>query len=388
MPVEVIDHVKHLDHGVLIPIVRGLLNDESASPKSGWTAKPIGRSVGPGTLGIFQMTGEANTDGGPCPWSVVAKVMELGAKSEMFAHTTPDQEVQAYEHGLLAAISAAIPFDRSFRAAKHYGISEVAGLGTILWVEDLSAAPPPPWDDATYVEVGRHIGHFNANWELNKPERQKWFLDDGFTSRIEPQLNNYGSIGDFTYDALVERAAPPDVVRNMSRLAETMPLVLEVLNAGPRPLSHVDTQPRNLFPMPLERCGFETVAIDWASIGYAPLGTDAAQLVGSSLTWCEIGVERGVRLLERALDGYLTGLEEMSWSGNADLVRLAFMTSAITRAAGNLTFTSNIWMGHPEAEVPTAVLMGLPATTIADQWREVFRAEYPLFLDAVRSAGV
>lgn len=390
MAENLIERVVGLERDVLTPVVRGVLNDDSASPVPGWSAKPIGKSFGAGTLGIFLVTGEAASAGGTKAWSVVAKVMELVLKDSYdlnSRYNSPDAEISAYESGLLSSIGSEISSDQTFRAARHFGTSNVDGLGTILWIEDLSAAPSPPWDDKTCAEVGRHMGHFNAYWELSKPEPQPWFMSDGFGSRSGVSLNRWTSLGDYTSDPLVKRGSPPDVLRDLSKLYGQILPVIEAINAGPRPLNHIDAQPRNLFPMPLENGGFETVAIDWASLGYAPLGTDPAQIIGSSLTWCELEPEHGVLLHEKVLDGFVMGLSDMGWSGNFELVKLAYMTQAMIRAA-NMLFHTVRWINDPERKRKISIAIGLPPEAIADQQRDVFRAVYPAFQKTLAASGM
>ncbi len=385
---HLIDQVEGLDREVLVSVVQGVLDDDSASIEPGWSAKPIGASFGAGTLGIFRVAGEVTSIEGAQSWSVVAKVMDLeGSSNFNAAYNSPNSEINAYESGLLSTIGADILPDQTFRAARHFGTSNVDGLGTVLWLEDLGRAPSPPWDDETYVEVGRHIGHFNANWELNKPERQPWFLSDGFGNRAGVSLNRWASLGDFTNDPLVQRTSPPDVVSDLLKLSAKILPVIEAINAGPRPLNHIDAQPRNLFPMPLENGGFETVAIDWASLGYAPLGTDPAQIVGSSLTWCEVEPEHGALLHEKVLDGYITGLSDMGWNGDVELVRLSYMTMAMIRAA-NMLFHTVRWIDDPKAKVAISRAMGLPPEAFADQQREVFRVLYPSFQKTLKTAAL
>lgn len=387
MPTDVIDRVRLLDQAVLFPVVRGVLNDESATPISGWTIETIGGSVGPGTLGIFRIAGEANTDRGPRPWSVVAKVLDLDATSEMFAKVSPVREINAYESGLLTTISSTTTPENSFRAAKHYGVKEIDDLGSILWVEDLSAAPPLPWDDDTYLEIARQIGHFNANWELNPPEKQPWFLSDLLATYRQTLVNRYESIRDYLDDSFVQRVATPEVIQNMVNLTNVVPSVNALLNTGPRPLSHLDAQPRNLFPIRLENGGIETVAIDWSSVGYAPLGTDAALVIGSTMTWFDLDAEHGVRLHTRALSRYLGGLEETGWHGNTNLVRLAYMTAAVRRAEGNAMLPV-LWVDEPDWKGRTVDLMHKSPEALVDHWRDVFAGVYPLFEKERTSMGL
>ncbi|MBT5319789.1 MAG: hypothetical protein HOL45_07775 [Chloroflexi bacterium] len=391
MTVEtLIEQVAGLGQDVLTPVIRGVLGDDSASPALGWSVNPIGKSFGAGTLGIFHVSGDATSADGSKSWSVVAKVMDLDPNDSSnlnSAYNGPDAEIRAYESGLLSTIGSQISSDQTFRAARHFGTSSVDGLGTILWIEDLSAAPSPPWDDKTCAEVGRHMGHFNAYWELNKPEPQSWFMSDGFGSRTGVSLNRWSSLGDYTSDPLVKRGSPPDVLRDLSNLHGQILPVIEAINAGPRPLNHVDAQPRNLFPMPLDNGGFETVAIDWASLGYAPLGTDPAQIVGSSLTWCEVEPEHGVLLHEKVLDGFVTGLSDMGWSGNIELVRLSYMTQAMIRSA-NMLFHAVRWIDNPEHKPLLSRAMGRPVEAIVDQQRDTFRAVYPSFQKTLTASGM
>jgi hypothetical protein len=391
--IDVLDRVRQLDNATLEPVVRGILGDDSASPMPGWVAKPIGGSFGPGTLGIFHVSGTASIasgvsvasgGSGTSEWSVVAKVMDLDATSQMFAHSSPAREIKAYESGLLNSIGSAIPVKPSLRGAQHFGVNEIAGLGTILWVEDLSAAIQAPWEDAVYLEVGRQLGHFNAVWELNPPKKQEWFLADGFSSRIGGTADRYDSVFEHLDDQYVQLAATPVNQEYLSGLKEILASVIPVLNAGPTPLSHVDSQPRNLFPIHQPTGGFETAAIDWASLGYAPLGTDASHLVGSTMTWGEIDPEHGAYLHTQILNSYIEGLKEAGWAGDENLVRLAYMTGAVARAAANITFPVVLWIDNPGFEQG---VNPIPPEVKAKNWGDVLPLVYPLFqkeLDSVR----
>lgn len=376
---DVIERVKQLDQAVLLPVVREVLSDDSVSHVPHWTTAPIGTSIGTGTLGIFKVSGEVETDSGKKRWSAVAKVMDLGATSDHAAHQSPDREITAYESGLLAQIGSQTSDSQQLRAAKHYGTHILTNMGTILWVEDLSGAPPIPWDDETFLEIARQVGRFNGYWELNPPERQPWFLDDFMGAEIGSRLQRYAAIDDYLDDPMVQISASAKLVEYMATLPTVIPEAISLLDAGPRTLAHLDAQPRNIFPMQLESGGFETVAIDWASIGYAPLGTDGALVIGSSMTWHNIDAAHGVHLHSAALEKYLTGLEESGWSGNFELVRLAYMTAAVNRAAGNAMFTT-MWVDEPEWRPHTIEMMGKPADVLVPHWRDVFEGVYPLFM--------
>ena len=120
LPTDVGKYLKQLNQDVLAPVVRGVLNDDSAYPTLRWKVEPIGRSIGVGTLGIFRVTGEATTNSGPGLWSAVAKVMDTDATSNLFQNS-PVREVRAYESGLLGSFGSISAVDIGLRAAEHYG---------------------------------------------------------------------------------------------------------------------------------------------------------------------------------------------------------------------------------------------------------------------------
>ena len=385
---DVLDRVRQLDNATLQPVVRRVLGDDSASPKPGWTAKPIGGSVGAGTLGIFHISGDATTNSGIASWTVVAKVMDIDAEPNSVSLGTPHREVQVYESGVLDSIDTSKAPGATFRGANHFGLTKIDGLGSVLWVEDLSAAQPPPWDDNTYLEIARHIGHFNAGWEQNPPAKSSWYLGDAFTNRVEGARKRFTLISSNLDDHLVRRAMTPKNLELLNRFDEALPAVVDLLRTGPNPLGHNDAQPRNLFPIQLDNGDIETVAIDWAGVGYSPLGTDAALVVASSLTWCEFNGERGARLHSEAVNSFIEGLNEVGWKGDTALVRLAYMTGAAIRASGGLVFTAR-WVTDLEWKQIVTGLMKKSPEVLADHWGDVFEHVYPLFekeLAAVRAS--
>lgn len=168
---------------------------------------------------------------------------------------------------------------------------------------------------------------------------------------------------------------PPGNEENLAGLKDILSNVIPLLNTGPTPLSHVDSQPRNLFPIHQPNGGFETATIDWASLGYAPLGTDPAHLVGSTMTWGEIDPEHGAYLHTQILNSYIEGLKEVGWTGDESLVRLAYMTGAVTRAASNVNLPV-VWLKNPGFE---RGVNPIPPEVKAANWGAVFKHVYPLF---------
>ena len=74
----------------------------------------------------------------------------------------------------------------------------------------------------------------------------------------------------------------------------------------------------------------------------------------------------------------------MGWSGNENIVRLAYMTAAIARSAASLTFTA-MWVDNPGFEKG---VNPISKEEKADQWRDVLAWVYSLFEKERVSAGL
>jgi hypothetical protein len=114
---------------------------------------------------------------------------------------------------------------------------------------------------------------------------------------------------------------------------------------------------------------------------------DAANLLGSSLTWIEMDVDRARRLEPAIIEGYLEGLNEMGWAGDHDHVLLGYLAVAAARAAGASLFPVT-WVGDTEWRDLQVQSLHHTPDELTDHWIEVFEWVFPRFKAAVGKAGI
>jgi hypothetical protein len=271
------------------------------------------------TIGIVKVSGTAVSvrHGSHHSWSTVVKIIDQSVPTNDAANWGfPENEAKVYELGLLA--DDGVPL----RPAKCYLAQRDSDGLHILWLEDLSGAPQPPWTLEQFVSTANHLGQFNGYHSVNKTELPIEVTKDAFF------LRGSGIPWHSAYSKLME--IPPDdqILRRIFRdtplepgleYTELLERALEVAKSLPHGLSFGDSHARNLFPL-----GSETVGIDWANITSDPIGCDIGVLIGSPLSFTEPEVQLSARNEPEIYDSYIDGLRSTGWNGNLDHVRLGF----------------------------------------------------------------
>ena len=121
---------------------------------------------------------------------------------------------------------------------------------------------------------------------------------------------------------LIHRVCPPETATRFLRLWDQREQFARCLDRLPRTLCHHDLNPSNLFA--LEE---QTVVIDWAYAGVGGIAEDIVGLVVPN-PLAEMGADHARTLDEIAFEGYLNGLRDVGWHGEADLVRLGYAGAA------------------------------------------------------------
>ncbi|HLV34853.1 MAG TPA: hypothetical protein VKY59_07065, partial [Spirillospora sp.] len=81
---------------------------------------------------------------------------------------------------------------------------------------------------------------------------------------------------------------------------------------------------RNVFARRSADGGYKTVAVDWAFVGQAAVGAEAAAPVLIGLFGANIDPERADEHERLVYEGYLAGLRDMNWNGDPRAVRLGY----------------------------------------------------------------
>ena len=184
-------------------------------------------------------------------------------------------------------------------------------------------------------------------------------------------------------EPLARRIWPGDLGDRARRLWDGRDRVLEALDRLPQAFAHGDADRRNLFARRGAAGGDETVAIDWAHAGVAPLGAELPPLVTSSVLWSQgVGPGELGELADRCLEGYLAGLGDAGWRGDPRLAEFGFAATAALRHGPLLGAVEVVGMSQ-EQRAPVQRTMGGSVEEFADRWAAVQRFAYDR-LDAAR----
>ena len=369
--------LESLDPALLTPIVRRALGQRAATAQlDTWRIEPIaGGATG---ANLYRIAGDAHLPGhiplAPIPWSLVVKRRAPPRDPARAATDDWRRAPLAYQLGLLP-LDAPAP---GLVAARCHELMHRPDGSIWMWSEDLGPLAAP-WTTEDYVRAARHFGRFNAAplargivpshpWFF--PSFLRYWLDDLMSrwtiATITSEAWNHplafvSILGDIiegplqqpeTWDHPLLRAAysQPVAARALHLWRERHTL-LDALDRLPRTLIHGDAHVMNLFRRPRAGGDFDTVAIDWDTIGLGPLGEDAGRLLAAAtFTLRDANVDLP-HLYRSVLDAYLAGTAEAYTDAT---VRPSSVTPEAVRFA--ITSTAALAVGLSAAAVPAAAL--------------------------------
>jgi hypothetical protein len=354
--------------GDLRPILRQVL-DTDADPLHGWTATEIGRSAGTSTAGIYRIAGNALTAAGEQPWSAVVKVIGPPRISgREFDWASGQRELAVYQSGLFASAQSRV------RSARCYALETWQDLH-FIWLEDLSAAPHPPWLPEYFVHTAQDFGQFNGQWSGSSLPEWTWLNPAGLRSKYRNpgHADVFSRLSVLQEDALGRLALPADVFAQLPQLWIDGEELLAKVEATSKCLCHRDCHAKNLFPMPDTGAGRYTIAVDWDQTGIEYLGADIGLLLSAATKWLELPIEQAAALVDPVFDAYLTGLAESGWSGNEDEVQLTYLTCLGMGEAMRMLNLIALAVDTPASHVTFERLMLTPVEQVFEQWAQVLR---------------
>jgi hypothetical protein len=369
--------VENLDAQTLMPIVCAALNSTTAEVKT-WQVSPITQGQA-SPAGIYRIAGTAQERGEQVTWSVVVKVVEAAATSVHVGNNASDdpthmfywkRELLLYQSGFFDQLPAGLA------APGCYQIDELPHQGCI-WMEDVREDVGAIWPLEHYGQVARHLGRLGGLYLAERPlPTWPWLLTDQLARRSQgfewpafwqayPTLRRE--------DALVQRGWSDDLAQGFQRMWQDRDRFVQALAHLPQTLQHSDAGRKNLFARRCATGEMETVAVDWGSTGIGVIGEELATLVTQLVYWFNgVRPEQVWELDQIAFDGYLQGLREAGWQGDAEIARLGY-TLAVTLRTGMGIFivewtardeTRRRWLEH---------IMGHSLEEMADMFR-VLRA--------------
>ena len=310
-----------IDQARLTPLVRQALGND-ALEVTDWRYGPlVGGSFGDSLL--YRWTGNAHDPASTkrIPWAIILK--HVSRRAELDSGT---REARAYQSQLLADLPGGM-------AAPHcFAVEEWAGHLLWMWLEELTDHVGQPWPLARYRLAARHLGRFNGAYLAGRPLPTEPWLSRGFLRAwVTRRATAAAKLPGVREHPLVCRAFPPAVADGVLRLWRDMDTLLDALDQLPQTLCHLDANPSNLFARRGADGQEQTVAIDWSSVGVAPLGVEIVSLVSSGLMRGMIELAAARELDELVFAGYLAGLREAGWQGEPRMVRFGYTAASALR---------------------------------------------------------
>jgi hypothetical protein len=328
-------------------VVAALLDSEHAQVISRHCDE-IFVGAGAGTH-VFRVVGTADTGGSrPVDWALVVKFFTLDQRS--FQSLSTDEHAWDYWKREWHAYRSPWQqqLDGPVTAPQCYGSGELEVVGEgelVAWIamEELEM-PHVHWAEQHFTEAARHLGMFNGRYLAEPAPEESWLSRDWLRGWTEQAAEFIPVLPAAVDHPVAGRIFTADVVDDLVQMWEERDKFYAVLQELPRTLSHNDAYPRNLCLR--ERDEPESVAIDWAFCGTAPVGQELSAMVGATQVFLESPPERWGELERLCLDGYQQGLRAMGWSG-ADEASAGYLLSTVLRfgvgglpAVLSLTLTS------------------------------------------------
>ena len=278
-----------LDRARLAAVASGALG-RSVDAVVDWTVTPVGYTVfNPVSQGIFRVTGTARSGGTSLPWSAVLKICRAPSDAEL-AEASPDRrailidtlrwdrEGEAYASGLLETLPDGLAAPRCLGVDRH---------DDTLWIWlEYVADDIAQWDVARYALAARHLGRLGGEYHTGRELPSQEWLSRGWVrswstyfSRTMPAML---ASDDVWAQPIVVELFDPGAREELGRLWDERDRWWDALDRLPLTLAHLDAFRGNLMSR-TARGQVETVAIDWAFVGLAPLAADVATLVAASL---------------------------------------------------------------------------------------------------------
>jgi hypothetical protein len=312
---------------VLTPIVESALNRQPLELIDWNHVRVHGGAgdVGSVLSGLFRFSGKAHHRDETLDWSLILKVTgTTDASQDPNEPRYWKRELLAYQSGQLGDLPGGLT------SPGFFGATEFSEQIVGVWLEDMTDDIGTHWPLAHYGTVARHLGQFNGAY-LTADELPAWpwmsrgwvrALVNGSATPIE-QLRasaDRPGVRDWYFEGDIERHL---------KVWDEREKLLAALDRLPQTFLHRDTFRRNLFARRASDGSEETVAVDWAYVGIGAVGEELASLVQASLVFSEIDMTDAHKLKEIVFDGYIKGLAEAGWHGDARLVRLGYSAGSV-----------------------------------------------------------
>jgi len=372
--------LKTIDEVTIARLAKSALNSDTAELVE-WRFQPMTAGIGGGSFGtsLYRLSGLSRDRGVTVPWTMILKILHSKPDSKPGDSHYWRREADAYQSGLFNNLPPCVAAPRCFAVTDYPNESWI-------WLEDVKDELAR-WPLQRYGLAARHLGQFNATY-VTAHSLPTWpWLSAGW---IRDDIKIFGVELTRFYEnlkhPLVRRFVPSGAAGSLLRLWEQREAFLEALDALPQTLCHLDAFRRNMFAR-RTAAGDQTVLIDWAFLGPGPIGAEIVSMVMVTLMFTEVPVSDAPNLDQVVFDGYLMGLRDGGWLGDAQQARLGYTAAIALRRMATIGYMlSMILDERRHAAVEEQV--GLPIGEFGDHVSRVGEFVDTLAREARRLVGV
>ena len=367
---------KAIDSSYITDLARRILNSPEAILKN-WRVTPLRyERVIETTGGLFRFSGDVWDGSKAQDWSAILKIVTQPENDCQ----DPDhlcywrREMMAYQSGMLSSLPDAI------HAPICYGVSEQLRSGWI-WLEDIKETAGMVWTLAHFQATARQLGKFAGTYLVSQPIPDAPWLCRSFFRYLFADQDWWAHFIDpvSTHNAwqrpVVQSVFPEHLRAKVLQIWAEKWQWIALNEHLPQVFCHNDAHRRNFIWRDNGQGRDELVLIDWAFCGPGGLGNDLGELIGTSLSYFAVDPVNAPEFEAAVLEGYLDGLREAGWSGEAWLARLGYLISLALYWGG--TLPCEVALAQPEAgKVNVEAKYGRPIEACLPGWTQL--AEFAL----------
>lgn len=207
------------------------------------------------------------------------------------------------------------------------GSFERSGDEIALWLEDVQGRRGDSWGVDDHCAAAEALGRVNAAFAkspqlADSPWLSRRFLRGYSDKPVQGALLEDDAV--WSHPLVAECLG--DRVREAGRqLVAERDWLLDLMEALPRTLCHLDFWPMNL----IRRPSGEVVALDWAFVGDGAIGEDLGNHVPDSAFDLFTPAAELAALDQATFRAFVNGLRESGWRGEERVARLGVCASAV-----------------------------------------------------------
>jgi hypothetical protein len=323
--------LRSIDAATLTPIVRQALQRDQLQILD-WQVNQLGGGAGnPVSVGLYRFEGTGQDRDERLAWSVILKIIQsptnvgevnLGEGDDQTHWNYWKRELFLYQSELLETLP------EGMAAPQCYATVEQPGNIAWLWLEDVSDAYEGVWTLERYTLTARHLGRLNGGYlSKNQWTAFPWLGKHLTRQWVQILAPDWQAIP-WEHPRVLKRYPQPEL-NPFRRMLFDNARFLAKLDLLPKTVCHGDTYPTNFKARLLSGGEEQTVALDWALAGIAPLGDDLGQFAFGA--YMNLKNADPTDVDQALFESYMDGLRDTGCRVDPQQVRFGYTASAALR---------------------------------------------------------